>query len=228
MIFLFILQEGKTVKEDLHPILKNMIPLVEGIASTFGKNCEVVLHDVRNPESSIVAITNGHVTNRLVGGPMSEYGLADLKKGCFDTNKINYLKKTKDGRILKSTSMYIKDDKGELIGFLCINFDISELTVIKNILNDFTNVNDQTIVVAEGSSNGDAIHDVLARIVDATVESTGKPVAFMSKDEKVHVVQLLEGQGVFQVKGAVDYVAKVLCVSRYTIYNYLDEIRVDI
>lgn len=214
---------------DLHPILKNMIPLVEGIASTFGRNCEVVLHDVRNPESSIVAIANGHVTNRVVGGPMSEYGLADLKRGCFDSNKINYLKKTKDGRVLKSTSMYIKDDKENLIGFLCINFDISELTIIKNILNDFINVSENaTIVAAEGSGQGDAIHDVLARIVDTTVEAMGKPVAFMTKEEKVHVVQSLEGQGVFQVKGAVDYVAKVLCVSRYTIYNYLDEIKVDI
>ncbi len=215
--------------EDIHPILKNMIPIVEGIANTFGKNCEVVLHDVRNPESSIVAISNGHVTNRIVGGPMSEYGLADLKRGCFDNNKLNYLKKTKDGRILKSTSMYIKDDKGDLIGFLCINFDISELTVIKNILSEFININDDAQYLdAESSSQGDAIHEVLTRIVDKTVESMGKPVGFMTKEEKVHVVQLVEGQGAFQVKGAVDYVAKILCVSRYTIYNYLDEIKVDI
>ncbi len=215
--------------KDIHPILINMIPIVEGIANTFGKNCEVVLHDVRNPESSIVAISNGHVTNRIVGGPMSEYGLADLKRGCFDNNKLNYLKKTKDGRVLKSTSMYIKDDKGDLIGFLCINFDISELTVIKNILSDFININDDAQYLdAESSYQGDAIHEVLTRIVDKTVESMGKPVGFMTKEEKVHVVQLVEGQGAFQVKGAIDYVAKILCVSRYTIYNYLDEIKVDI
>jgi len=215
--------------KDIHPILINMIPIVEGISNTFGKNCEVVLHDVRNPESSIVAISNGHVTNRIVGGPMSEYGLADLKRGCFDNNKLNYLKKTKDGRVLKSTSMYIKDDKGDLIGFLCINFDISELTVIKNILSDFININDDAQYLdAESSSQGDAIHEVLTRIVDKTVESMGKPVGFMTKEEKVHVVQLVEGQGAFQVKGAIDYVAKILCVSRYTIYNYLDEIKVDI
>lgn len=215
--------------KDIHPILKNMIPIVEGIANTFGKNCEVVLHDVRNPESSIVAISNGHVTNRRVGGPMSEYGLADLKRGCFEKNKVNYLKKTKDGRILKSTSMYIKDDKGELIGFLCINFDISELSVIKNILSEFININENSQYLdAESSGQGDAIHEILAQIVDKTVESMGKPVVFMTKEEKVHVVQLLEGQGAFQVKGAIDYVAKILCVSRYTIYNYLDEIKAEI
>lgn len=215
--------------EDLHPILKNMIPLVEGIASTFGKNCEVVLHDVRNPQSSIVAIANGHVTNRVVGDPMSEYGLAELENGCFDTNKLNYLKKTKDGRVLKATSMYIKDDQGVLIGFLCINYDISELTVMKNLLSDIISVNDyDSFVDAETSAQGDAIHDVLERIVDSTVTGFGKPVAFMSKEQKVNVVQQLESQGVFQVKGAIDYVAKILCVSRYTIYNYLDEIRAEV
>ncbi|HYE09735.1 MAG TPA: PAS domain-containing protein [Patescibacteria group bacterium] len=215
--------------EDLHPILKNMIPLVEGIANTFGKNCEVVLHDVRNPDNSIVTIANGHVTNRVVGGPMSEYGLADLRKGSFDKNRVNYLKKTKDGRILKSTSMYIKDEQDKLIGFLCINLDISEFTVMRNIINEFTFINDDmNFVSAEGNGTEDTINDVLARIVDKVLESMGKPVAFLSKEEKVHIVQLLEGQGVFLVKGAIDYVAKVLCVSRYTIYNYLDEIRVEV
>jgi predicted transcriptional regulator YheO len=215
--------------DDLHPILKNMIPLVEGIANTFGKNCEVVLHDVRNPDNSIVAIANGHVTNRVAGGPMSEYGLAELRKGNFNNNKMNYLKKTKDGRILKSTSMYIKDEQGKLIGFLCINFDISEFTVMRNIINEFTYITDElNIVNAEGNGTDDTINDVLARIVDKILESMGKPVAFLSKEEKVHIVQLLEGQGVFLVKGAIDYVAKVLCVSRYTIYNYLDEIRVEV
>lgn len=215
--------------EDLHPILKNMVHLVEGIGKTFGKNCEVVLHDVRNPDNSIVAISNGHVTNRVVGGPMSEYGLADLRKGNFDNNKVNYLKKTKDGRVLKSTSMYIKDEQGNLIGFLCINFDISELTVMRNIISEITYINDEfNVVSAEGNGAEDTINDVLARIVDKILESMGKPVAFLSKEEKVHVVQLLELQGVFLVKGAIDYVAKVLCVSRYTIYNYLDEIRVEL
>ena len=35
----------------------------------------------------------------------------------------------------------------------------------------------------------------------------------------------LEEKGVFLIKGAIDYVANSLQVSRYTIYNYLDGIR---
>lgn len=211
---------------DLHPIMKSLIPLVEGLANTFGNNCEVVLHDIRNPQSSVVAIANGHVTGRTVGSPMSEYGLTDLRKGRFDKPKVNYSKKTKDGRILKSTSLYIKDEKDELIGYLCINYDISELMIMKNILNDLTNIEEDAFNQESSESYGNTVNDVLSSIVDKTLNAVGKPVAFLSKEEKVNIVQLLDEKGVFLIKGAIDYVAKVLCVSRYTIYNYLDEIRV--
>ena len=216
------------VLEELHPTLKGIIPIIEGIAKTFGKNCEVVLHDIHNPQSSIIAIANGHVTGRTVGGPMSEYGLSAIRKAEYDTNKVNFLKKTSDGRILKSSSLFIKDENGEVIGFLCINFDISELSIVKNLLNDFISVSEGNS--AENSSEesfGSNINDVLNSIVNKTLDSLGKPVAFMSKEEKVSIVELLDEKGVFLIKGAIDYVAKVLCVSRYTIYNYLDEIRVN-
>ena len=214
------------MSEELHPILKNTIPLVEGIANTFGKNCEVVLHDVRNPQSSIVAIANGHVSGRIVGGPMSEYGLANLRKGDFCKHKVNYMKKTADGRVLKSSSIYIKDENDKLIGFLCINYDISEITIVKNLISDFTSFESEIDFVEE-DNKGNTVNDVLNSIVDKTIEGVGKPVAYMSKDEKVHIVELLDEKGVFLIKGAIDYVAKVLCVSRYTIYNYLDEIRIN-
>lgn len=216
------------MKNDIHPILKAMIPLVEGIAQTFGKNCEVVLHDVKNPQNSILAISNGHVTGRSVGGPMSEYGLQTLRKAQFDKHNINYMKKTSDGRILKSSLMFIKDEKGELIGFLCINIDVSEVTVVKNILNDmFAIATPESSVESQEESFGNTINEVLSNIVNKTLDKFGKPVAFMSKEDKVSIVEALDEKGVFLIKGAVDYVAKVLCVSRYTIYNYLDEIRVN-
>ena len=216
------------MKEELHPILKGMIPLVDGIARTFGKNCEVILHDITNPQSSVIAIANGHITGRTVGSPMTEYGLATLRKGEFDKPIVNYSKKTKEGKLLKSSSLFIKDEKGKLIGFLCINYDISELTIARNIINDVINIVDDTDFSEDnGEVYGSTVNEILGSIVNKTLESVGKPVAFISKDEKVNIVQLLDEKGVFLIKGAIDYVAKVLCVSRYTVYNYLDETRVN-
>ena len=215
------------MSKDLHPLLKGIIPLVEGIANTFGKNCEVVLHDIRNPQSSVIAIANGHITGRSIGSPMTEYGLATLRSGQFDKPIVNYRKKTKDGKLLKSSSLFIKDENGKLIGFLCINYDISELTIARNIINNLTNIIEETDFSEEDESFGNTVNEMLSSIVNKALESVGKPVAFISKEEKVNIVQMLDEKGVFLIKGAIDYVAKVLCVSRYTVYNYLDETRVN-
>ncbi len=214
--------------DKIHPILKSFILVVEGIANTFGKNCEAVLHDIKNPQNSIIAITNGHVSGRSIGGPLSEYGLGALKKANFNDNIINYMKKTSDGRVLKSSLLYIKDEQGEVIGFLCINYDISEILIVNNILDSFVDINkEDSTDISQEESFGSNIYDVLSNITDKTLDSIGKPVAYMSKEEKVNIVEILNNKGVFLVKGAVDYIAKILCVSRYTIYNYLDEIKVN-
>ncbi len=210
----------------MHPILKSYIAVVDGIAKTFGKNCEVVLHDFSKMDRSIIAIVNGHVTGRSVGGPLHESLLKNVLDNNIKEDKINYTGKSAEGRVLKSSTMFIKDEKEEIIGCICINFDLSELIVSKRVIDDL--IQTQTVKMeqdVEESTN--KVNDVLTEIVKKTLEKSGKPVAYMSKDEKVVIVKDLDYQGAFLIKGAIDYVAKVLCVSRYTIYNYLDEIRVD-
>lgn len=209
-----------------HPILKSYIHVVEGIAKTFGKNCEVILHDFSKMQSSIIAIQNGHVTGRSVGSPMTEVGLKAVRKGNTKDNIINYTGKSLEGRVLKSSTMFIKDENNEVLGCLCINFDLSELVVAKKVIDEITKTE---VSVEEKITDdcGNKVNDVLTDIVKITLEETGKPVAYMGKEEKVNIVKKLDNQGAFLIKGAIDYVAKVLCVSRYTIYNYLDEIRVN-
>ncbi|MDI6601473.1 MAG: helix-turn-helix transcriptional regulator [Thermoanaerobacteraceae bacterium] len=212
------------MEENYNPLLKSFIPLVEALGKMFGKNCEVVLHDISNPQKSIVAIANGHVTGRKVGGPMTDYGLMVLREGKYE-DVINYRSKSKDGKILKSSTIFIKDEKKRAIGCICINYDISEMEMLKNTLTEICGTEaDNTQVVDE--TFADDVNSVLANIVSSTLDSFGRPVNYMTKEDKVNVVKILDSKGVFLIKGSVDYVAKVLCVSRYTIYNYLDEIRV--
>lgn len=214
------------MSEAINSILMSYIPVVEGISKMFGKNCEVVLHDFSKMESSIIAIENGHITGRSLGSPMTEVGLKAVRKGNVKDNIINYTGKSAEGRVLKSSTMFIKDNNDEVLGCLCINFDMSELTVAKRVIDELlqTNMSDEE---DKNDVNSNKVNNVLTDIVKNTLEDSGKPVAYMSKEEKVYIVKALDDQGAFLIKGAIDYVAKVLCVSRYTIYNYLDEIRVD-
>lgn len=212
--------------DNIHPLLKNMIPLAEAIAKTFGKNCEVSVHDISTPHNSIIAIFNGHVTGRKVGGPMLDTTIRALKDGLRGQDKINISSKSNEGKLLKSSSIFIRDEKGKIIGCLNINYDLSEFIMFDNLIKDFCQTESSSsseILVESENSN---VNDVLTNMVDITLKNYGKPVNFMTKEEKVNVVKLLDTKGVFLIKGAIDYVAKVLCVSRYTIYNYLDEIRV--
>lgn len=210
----------------LHPILKSMIPMVEGIARTIGRNCEVVLHEINESKKSIISIYNGHVTGRSIGSPMMDVGLKAARQGNSVDNILNYKNKSSDGKVLKSSTMFIKDEQGVVIGCLCINIDISEFVVAQKSLEELIQT-DSKVEMNMGEFVHNNVNDVLMNIVSETLENFGKPVAYMNKEEKVNIVKTLDGQGAFLIKGAIDYVAKILCVSRYTIYNYLDEIRVN-
>ncbi|MEN1762047.1 helix-turn-helix transcriptional regulator [Anoxynatronum sibiricum] len=214
-------------RKKLHPILKSMIPLVESIGKTFGKNCEVVLHEIGDSYKTIVAIHNGHVTGRSVESPMVNEGLESVRsKGNHSDHILNYQNKSSNGKTLKSSTMLVRDEQDQVIGCLCINLDISEFMIARKVLEEVTWIEspEDPLAVDPSSSN---VNDVLNHLLTETLEISGKPVAYMNKEEKVAIVRKLDEQGAFLIKGAIDSVAKVLCVSRYTIYNYLDEIRVD-
>lgn len=209
----------------IHPILKSMIPLVESIGRTFGKNCEVVLHEIGDSYKSIIAIHHGHVTGRSLESPLVNEGLESVRsKGNNSDHIVNYQNKTPSGKTLKSSTMLIRDENNVVIGCLCINIDVSEFMIARRVLEEMTDIETQEdpLTAETGSSN---VNDVLNQLLAETLASSGKPVAYMNKDEKVAIVNQLDEQGAFLIKGAIDSVAKVLCVSRYTIYNYLDEIR---
>ena len=212
----------------IHPTLSAFIPFVKGISETFGSNCEVVLHDLTDLQHSIIAIENGHVTGRNIGSPMTEASLKLYVNDKVDEDNINYTGKSADGRVLKSSTMFIKDEKGKVLGCLCINFDITELVGVQRVMNELMKVSGTDVGEKLAESGDEVINivsSVLKDIVNDTIQNNGKPIIYLSKEEKVGIVEILDQKGAFLIKGAIDYVAEVLCVSRYTIYNYLDEIR---
>lgn len=205
----------------IDPIIEKFIPLVKGISKTFGKNCEVVLHEFKDLKNSIVAIENGHVTGRDLNSPMTKISLEKVREGTVNSDIINYSEKNIDGRVLKSSTMFIKNDDGKLIGCLCINIDITDFIAAKNVINDIMRIGE--VDVEKPSKN--KVNIILSDIVKQTIDELGRPIIYLSKDEKVLIVKKLDHQGAFLIKGAIDYVAEVLQVSKYTIYNYLDEIK---
>lgn len=202
-----------------HPIFKNYLPIAEGIAKTFGSHCEVVLHDLTDVSSSIVAIFNGHVTGRKIGSPLTDLGLTILKKGNEDQLLLNYPNKSIKGKRLKSTSILIRDDYGELVGCLCINIDLTLLSMANSILDEMVNVHEKK----DEESFPQSVTDLEEKMIDRAVEKIGKPITLMDKNERMEFIRLLDDMGLFLIKGTVQNVAQLLDVSKFTIYNYLEK-----
>ncbi|OCT10508.1 hypothetical protein A8709_11955 [Paenibacillus pectinilyticus] len=196
--------------------------LVTGLAAQFGDNCEVVLHDLTGSyESSIVAIANGHITGRKVGDPGTNLGLELLRGNHVNGNKFNYLTQTKTGRILRSSSMYMKNKAGTIIGSLCINMDITDLMVAEKTLQNLINPAGEPSEVKESFVT--SVSDLLDALIQEAQEVIGKPVAVMTKDDKMRMIQLLDAKGAFLIKKGGEKICTYLNISKYTLYSHLEE-----
>ncbi len=200
---------------------KMLCEIGECIARQFGSECEVVLHDLtRSYDNTIVAIWNGHVTGRKVGGGGTDAGLSILRGTALPKDEYNYINKTKEGRILRSSSKYFLDDKGNAIGSLCINYDITDFVAVQNAMMKLTQYEECESKEEVFTSNVDELLDALMK---EAVENTGHTLETLDKDDKVAVVRYLDNKGAFLIKKSVERVADFLGISRFTIYNYLNE-----
>ncbi|MGO1058647.1 helix-turn-helix transcriptional regulator [Planococcus sp. FY231025] len=209
------------VAESVHPILQSYIPIAEGIARTFGDFCEVSVHDFTNVGASIVAIFNRHVTGRNVGSPITSLGLEILRQGqSGETILVNYPSLSPYQKKMKSSSMMIHDETGNLIGCLCINLDLTHLMGVQAIMDGLTSAGPK-----KGSDEAFSItiNELENQIVQEGIDAIGKPITAMTKEERTAFLTYLDEKGLFLIKGAVQRMAKLMDVSKYTLYNYLDK-----
>ena len=194
------------------------------LASQFGPDCEVVIHDLKTsePEHSIVYIVNGHVTNRDIGdGPSNAVfdAIRNQEKGATPEDHTGYLMKTADGKILKCSTSYIKDDDGSLHYVFGINYDITNIMMMHQELGEFMLTRDREQSEPEKIIN---VNDVLEDLIRQSVALVGKPAALMNKDDKVRAIRFLSDAGAFLVTKSGDKVAKYFGISKYTLYSYID------
>jgi predicted transcriptional regulator YheO len=194
--------------------------LTDALGQTFGKYCEIVVHDFNSPESSIIAITNGSLTGRKVGDTLDALGFQLLKTHPA-SDLLNYRTKTKDGKELRSSSVFLRDEKGQIFGALCINVDLSGLLKAQAWIEEALGSASTTIDERFERS----VDEVLETLIQNAISSIGKNPAEMTRDEKVAIVAYLETKGAFLIRYSVERVAELLGMTKYTIYNYLDEIR---
>ena len=126
-------------------ILESYLPLVDFIAAVFGKNCEVVLHDLRKLDHSIIAIKNNHITGRTLNDTITDFALDIIhtEKHKEKNYICNYVGKTGNGKKnVRASTYFIKDEEQNLIGMLCTNIDITALSNARKHIDDLIMINE--------------------------------------------------------------------------------------
>ena len=195
--------------------------VANGIAGQFGSGCEVVIHDLNeHPDHSIVYIVNGHVSGRKVGDGASGVVMEQLRSNDpSPKDQLCYLMKTPDGKILKSSTVYIRNSRGKVSAILAINYDISKLMIVESALSELISTGENPQAEPEKIVN---INDLLEDLIQQSVALIGKPVALMNKDDKVKAIRFLNQNGAFLVTKSGDKIAKYFGISKYTLYSYID------
>ena len=197
--------------------------LAKGVARQFGSNCEVVVHDLcaEEPEHSVVVIENGHVTGRRLGDGPSHVVWEALKADPDSlTDRLSDLTRTEDGKLLKSSTMYIRNDEGKPIGIFAINYDITMMKLMEDTIQEFTRT-DASAQEPETITHN--VNDLLEELIKQSAQLVGKPVALMTKDDKIKAIRFLNESGAFTIMKAGQRVCNFFGISKYTLYSYIDE-----
>lgn len=209
-------RRGKRATESAR-VLQMAGQIASALHELLGPMCEVVVHDFTDLEHSIVHIA-GDVTKRAIGGAATDLILECVQTGATQKDLHGYGTSLPGGRIMKSSTIFLRDERERALGALCVNLDVTDFVAFRNRLNSFVHTQDSERMTETLSDN---LFETVQSAVAETLYESGRSLHAMNREETIELVATLEQKGLFQVKRAVPMVADMLGLSRATVYNYL-------
>lgn len=200
-------------------ILKSFESIMDGLAAYLGSSYELTLHSLEDLEHSVIKILNGFHTGRKKGSPITDLALRMLDQVKADDNKSDYLiyfSRNQSGELLKSTTIVIRGKQNRIIGLLCINFYLGTSLVdyISDLIpHDASAFASETFAESSSSIIAQEVHNAKELIYhDATI---------LPSLRNKKIIQILRNRQIFDIKNAVEIVAKELNISINTVYFHL-------
>lgn len=203
--------------------------LVEFLGKALGKNYEVVLHNISDKGSSVEAIANNHISNRTVNSPLTGFALELLKDKVYEKEDylVDYKALTKQGKDIQGSTFFIKENK-KILGMLCINHDDSDYKNIADKILKLGNVREKnddkmqaTTTVEAVEHLSESIEDIISSIIEPSILNSD---TILKPAKKQEIINALFSKGVFNIKGAVLKVSKILNISEQSVYRYLKKV----
>lgn len=218
------------MKQDM--TLDILIQLAHGLAEHFGPQCEIAIHDVtRDLSNTIVYIENGQISGRTKGDAASNIVLEALHTPPEELkDQIGYLTRSSDGKALKSSSIYIRDRSGNLRYIFSVNYDISSLKAVDELIRGLITTHPATDQSGKAEQKKQesapriphTVTELLDSLIEHALAEVGKPVVMMTKEDKIRVVRYLNDAGAFLITKSGDRIASVLGISKFTLYKYME------
>ena len=221
-------------------LLSQFAQLTEFLGRILGPDYEIALHDLSDPDCSLIAISNSHISGRSIGAPLTEAAKKFLLDDSFAMSdyRLNYSGFTAGGKTLRSSTLLIRS-QGKPVGMLCVNFDDSKFKAVSESIlrlchpDAFVDSNfqfDETRILEKAadqdaerfippSANG--VADAIAR----RLAETGESAEGLPASRRKLLIRRLEDDGVFRIKGAVQEASLALGVSQATVYRVLSQVR---
>ena len=209
-------------------ILNMYLPLVDFLSKALGSSTEVVLNDCSKPACSVVAISNSQ-SGRKPGSPITDYGMNVIRNGEYKNKDYDLHYKGKAyGKDFISSTFYIKDPSGRLIGMLCLNTDMTGAeNLISSAKKFFEEMHFGSLLSGMSKSQpamenlDTSLTTLIDPLISRAMEKYDQDPAHMTQEEKVAIVHELSSQGVSSIKGGISAIASALQISESTVYRYL-------
>ncbi|WP_051791276.1 helix-turn-helix transcriptional regulator [Amycolatopsis jejuensis] len=202
-------------REDEH-LLGEAAKIAVALGRMFPGLCEIVLHDLRNPDHAIRVIEN-NLSGRQVGDSATELGLARIQDPDYPSVLQNYANRFPDGRPAKSTSIGIKNSAGDYIAALCLNLDVSTLSPVTLALTNLVATEDRA---APPETLRDRGRRELREVIESAAADRSTTPRALPREAKRDLVQRLHEDGYFDSRGAAQTIADLLGISRASVYSY--------
>lgn len=190
------------------------------LVETFGPDCEVVLHDLTTPQQSVVYVA-GSVTGRQVGQSFDHLVSQVLLSDRLQEDRVANYYFEANGRRIRSSTLLLRDDQGELVGAVCINLDTEP---VRRQMEWLQTLLPQPPALPPASVEPPRhVAEVVTSLIDGIIG--GREPAQLRREDRLELIRFMEEKGIFLMKGSVEQVAQRLGVTKVTVYSYLDQIR---
>ncbi len=212
-------------------MLRQYTVLVEYLGATLGPDYEVVLHEILPETSRVAAIANGTISGRSVGAPITNAALRMIMQKQYETSdyNLNYTGQLANGKTIRSSTMFIKDG-GKLVGLLCINFDESRLIHPDDFVHHHyfpvdapakQPMQPQHAAAVPAEHFQSDMNSLMEELFETVTKSVNVPLDRLTQAERTRIIAQLHEQGMFELRGAVQFTVKKLSCSQASIYRYI-------